>query len=176
VAATIRLAINIVLEYVAVKSAVARTRGGAIPARPANYGWSSVRRNMSYIARRDLAGTRARTTFRNALGREFAHRLTPWKQGRDANGRPVLNAPGAGKLAQWAGDKLFGLPTNTKSALGFADDVVHNVAGGQGPFNGVVPDSAGSAAHDALTGVLPQYGAVEGLQQSQGTRDFNPFS
>lgn len=176
-AAGVRLAINIIMEYVACRSAVAnKTRQGRIPARPANYGWRNARQNMSYMGRRDLAGTRARSTFRNALGREFADRLTPWSLGRDARGNPVLNAPGALELAQWTGDKVFGLPTDTGSALDFADDAVHNVASGQSPFAGVGPNGPGDAAHEALTGVLPQYEAVEGLQQSQGTRDFNPFS
>jgi hypothetical protein len=173
--AGLRLAYNIVMEYIACRSAVAkRTRQGRIPARPANYGWRNVRRNIGYMGRRDLAGQRARSTFRNTLGREFASRLSPWKSTRDARGNPTLAAPRARDVGTWLGGNLD-LPVTQGGRRNFGQNVLDNVTNGRGPMDGILPDSPQSVPGDVMTGNFPQYDAVTGLQQSQGNRDFDPF-
>lgn len=145
--AGVRLAINIVMEIIACRGAIAKTPSGKVT--PSRFKLPTRRQFMSMFRRPALS------TFRNSLGRQFATRLLPMNINR-SSGRPRLEWGSPQQVFDWARGKLG----YSNQALGTAAQT------GQLPTPSV---------QSVLKATVPPYNSVEGIQQSDGQRDFNPF-
>ncbi|MBW2527610.1 MAG: hypothetical protein JRI23_25740 [Deltaproteobacteria bacterium] len=162
VVAAHRLAVEVAM-YVVSKAKVVKGRypNRPPPAAPSAYSWRNVLKNGSYMLRRDVAGRRARATFRNTLAREFVSRTLPFKIDR-SGGRVSLQRLPGNKCLEWAAKGLGVDP----------DSIVRNVAMGKPPIS---TDLASYV--DRVKGMVPGYRGVAGLAEAQGDGqlDFNPF-